>query len=99
MGTTVSTTATKTALRTTTSGPKNIVTSRSAKDQALEGEDTSGVMIAVALSGSIFVVVAVIAAVVLVCARGKNAGKGNASYDEDVDTYDVSQKNKVGRFV
>jgi len=91
--TTVSTTttkpSTKPSLRTTTTSAST--TSRNAQDQAIEEEeDPSGVMIGVALSGSILLVVVVVVVVVLVCTKNNGEGKGKGSADEDVETYHVT---------
>jgi len=93
--TTVSTTttkpSTKPSLRTTTTSAST--TSRNAQDQAIEEEeDPSGVMIGVALSGSILLVVVVVVVVVLVCTKNNGEGKGKGSADEDVETYHVTPK-------
>jgi len=90
--TTVSTTTTKRAttkpaLRTTTSGP----TSTNVQDQAIE-EDPSGIMIGVALTGSILFVAAVVLVVVIVCTKNNDGEKGKGTADEDVDTYHVTPK-------
>jgi len=90
--TTVSTTTTKPAttkpaLRTTTSDATS--TSRNVQDQGIE-EDPSGIMIGVALTGSIVLVVAVVVVVVLVCTKNNGGGKGKGSADEEVETYHVT---------
>lgn len=89
--TTVSTTTTKPALRTTTAGKPTDTTStpRNAQDQAIE-EEPNGVMIGVALTGSIVTVVVVVLVVVLVCTKNNGEGKGKGSADEDIDTYHVT---------